>query len=434
MEPTTAEPDVDEPTPIVDGRLDNGLRVVVSQDRLAPVVAVDVWYGVGSRHEREGRTGLAHLFEHLMFQGSRNVGPAEHFAIVQSVGGTLNGTTSFDRTNYFETVPTHAWELALWLEADRMGTLVDALTQDNLDNQRDVVKNERRQRYDNQPYGTVWERLFAHLYPPGHPYHHMPIGSMADLDATSLDDCHDFFRRHYAPANATIAIVGDIAPDQAFDGVRRHFAAIPTLAEAAEAPDGAIGPRDGEHLEVVDEDVPAQARYLAYRLPPAATPGNDAANVACEVLTGGSASRLVRRLVRQEQQAQSVRAGVQGLSGGTDVGVVIAHARTGGSLDRIAEVIDDELARLAADGPTDEELQRAVARLTRDWLEHVATVMGRADELCSHATLHGDPRGIDTVLARIRRVTARDVRDVVATHLLGANRAVVEYRGTAAAT
>ena len=211
---------------LLDTHLANGLRVVVAPDPLAPAAAVNLWYDVGSRHEDVTRTGLAHLFEHLMFQGSRQVASGEHFSLLQAVGGRLNATTSFDRTNYFETVPAHALELALWLEADRMGGLLDALGDDGLANQRDVVKNERRQRYDNQPYGTAWEQLFALGYPEGHPYHHMPIGSMAHLDAVTLADCQEFFRNHYAPDNAVLTVAG---PGRARGGpragrapVRRH--------------------------------------------------------------------------------------------------------------------------------------------------------------------------------------------------------------------
>ena len=201
------------PIPTVDftdERLANGLRLIVAEDHLAPVVAINVWYNVGSKHEQPGKTGFAHLFEHVMFQGSKHVAKAEHIALVQAAGGTMNGTTWLDRTNYFETMPSHQLDLALWLEADRMATLLDALSQENLDNQREVVKNEKRWSYDNRPYGTWQEKLQAHLYPPEHPYHHSTIGSMADLDAASLEDVSAFFRTYYAPNNAVVSVVGDV--------------------------------------------------------------------------------------------------------------------------------------------------------------------------------------------------------------------------------
>jgi zinc protease len=190
-------------------RLDNGLRVTLAPDHTVPAVSVNLWYGVGSAHEPEGRTGFAHLFEHMLFQGSANVAANEHFELIQGVGGTLNGSTWLDRTNYYETVPASHLELALWLEADRMGRLLPAMTQEKLDRQRDVVKNERKWSMDNQPYGTWWERLPALAYPPGHPYHHSLIGSFADLDAASLDDIKRFFELHYRPSNAVLTIVGD---------------------------------------------------------------------------------------------------------------------------------------------------------------------------------------------------------------------------------
>ncbi|MGL5860632.1 MAG: M16 family metallopeptidase, partial [Phycicoccus sp.] len=205
--------------PIHTRALDNGLRVIVSPDHTVPNVTVNIWVGVGSRHESTGRTGLAHLFEHLMFQGSRNVRSGEHFEALMAEGGRLNATTWFDRTNYFATVPTGATELALWLEADRHGHLLDAVNQENLDNQRDVVKEEKRQRYDNQPYGNALVDLYAAVFPEGHPYHHPTIGSMADLDAADLDDVHDFFRRFYAPDNTVVTLCGDIRPDDGFAAV-----------------------------------------------------------------------------------------------------------------------------------------------------------------------------------------------------------------------
>src|SRR3990172_8391272 len=206
--------------------LANGLRVIVAPDHLAPVVAVNLWYVVGSRHETAGRTGFAHLFEHFMFQGSRHVSKTEHFNLIQSAGGVNNATTYFDRTNYFETLPSHQLELALWLEADRMATLLDALDQENLDNQRDVVKNEKRQSYDNRPYGTFYEKLMAAVFPPGHPYHHTPIGSMEDLDAASLDDVRSFFQTWYVPNNAVLTVAGDVDEQPVIEMVERYFGPI----------------------------------------------------------------------------------------------------------------------------------------------------------------------------------------------------------------
>ena len=234
-------------------RLANGLRVVLSEDHLTPVAAVCLWYDVGSRHEVKGRTGLAHLFEHLMFQGSGQVKGNGHFELVQGAGGSLNGTTSFERTNYFETMPTHQLELALWLEADRMGSLLAALDDESMENQRDVVKNERRQRYDNVPYGTAFEKLTALAYPEGHPYHHTPIGSMADLDAATLEDARTFFRTYYAPNNAVLSVVGDIDPEQTLAWIEKYFGSIPSH-------DGKQPPRDGALPDIIGEQLREEVR------------------------------------------------------------------------------------------------------------------------------------------------------------------------------
>ena len=213
--------------PIERRTLDNGLRIVLSRDPRAPLVAVNLWYDVGSKHEKPGKTGFAHLFEHMMFQGSANVEKGEHFSLVQAAGGTLNATTWLDRTNYFETLPGHELELALWLEADRMASLLPAMTQEKLDNQRDVVKNERRWSVDNQPYGSWDERMQALVYPESHPYHHSTIGSMEDLSAASLEDVGEFFATYYAPNNAVLTVAGDFETDAAIAMIERHFGPIP---------------------------------------------------------------------------------------------------------------------------------------------------------------------------------------------------------------
>jgi predicted Zn-dependent peptidase len=420
---------------IADHTLPNGLRVVAVEDRAAPVVAVNVWYDVGSRHEPSDRTGFAHLFEHLMFQGSGNVAPTEHFSLVQGVGGTLNGTTSFDRTNYFETVPSHALELALWLEADRMGTLLDALDQANLDNQRDVVKNERRQRYDNVPYGTAWERLFALVFPEGHPYHHLPIGSMEHLDAASLDDVRTFFRTWYAPDNATLTIVGDRPTAESVAAAEAAFGWIPRGGPRPAPASGFIGPLEAEQrVTVDDEDVPAESVYAVYRIPADGTAECDAVEVAMAVLGEGSSSWMASTLVRRDQVAQSVQTGVQRLVGGASLAMVIGRARSGVELAALEAGIDREIARLAADGPDPESLERGKALLERHFLDSVSTAEGLADELNRHATLFDDPGAVDDVLTRWAAVTAEQVQAATAELLVPTNRAVVAYRFPAEVT
>ena len=409
-------------------RLANGLRVVLSEDHLTPVAAVCLWYDVGSRNEVEGRTGLAHLFEHLMFQGSAQVRGNGHFELIQGAGGSLNGTTSFERTNYFETMPANQLELALWLEADRMGSLLAALDDESLQNQRDVVKNERRQRYDNVPYGTAFERLIALAYPAGHPYHHTPIGSMADLDAATLADARSFFRANYAPNNAVLAVVGDIDPEQTLAWAEKYFGSIP-------AGTGKVPPRDGtlpdtigaELLEVVEEEVPARALMAAYRMPADGTRECDAADVALTILGSGMSSRLYNRLVRRDRTAITADFGLMRLVGAPSLGWLDVKAAGGAEFAQIRAAIDQEQARLGADGPSAEEMERAQARLEREWLDRLGTVAGRADELCRYAVLFGDPQLAFSAIGRILDVTAADVQSVAAARLRPDNRAVLEY-------
>ncbi|MCC3651301.1 MULTISPECIES: M16 family metallopeptidase [Streptomyces] len=412
-------------------RLANGLRVILSEDHLTPVAAVCLWYDVGSRHEVQGRTGLAHLFEHLMFQGSANVKGNGHFELVQGAGGSLNGTTSFERTNYYETMPAHQLELALWLEADRMGSLLVALDDESMENQRDVVKNERRQRYDNVPYGTSFEKLTAMAYPEGHPYHHTPIGSMADLDAASLEDARNFFRTYYAPNNAVLAVVGDIDPERTLAWIERYFGSIP-------GHDGKQPPRDGalpdiiggELREELREEVPARALMSAYRLPEDGTRAADAADLALTVLGGGESSRLYNRLVRRDRLAVGAGFGLLRLAGAPSMGWLDVKASSGVEIPAIERAVDEELARFAEEGPTPEEMERAQAQLEREWLDQLATVGGRADQLCRYAVLFGDPQLALTAVQRLLEVGPEEVREVAAARLRPDNRASLVYEPT----
>ncbi|WP_413801786.1 M16 family metallopeptidase [Streptomyces iranensis] len=409
-------------------RLANGLRVVLSEDHLTPVAAVCLWYDVGSRHEVKGRTGLAHLFEHLMFQGSAQVTGNGHFELVQGAGGSLNGTTSFERTNYFETMPAHQVELALWLEADRMGSLLTALDEESLENQRDVVKNERRQRYDNVPYGTAFEKLVAMAYPEGHPYHHTPIGSMADLDAASLEDAREFFRTYYAPNNAVLSIVGDIDPEQTLAWIERYFGSIPSHEGKRPPRDGTLPEVIGGQLrEVVEEEVPARALMAAYRLPHDGTRESDAADLALTVLGGGESSRLHNRLVRRDRTAVAAGFGLLRLSGAPSLGWLDVKTSGGVEVPAIEAAVDEELARFAEEGPTPQEMERAQAQIEREWLDRLATVGGRADELCRYAVLFGDPQLALTAVERVLDISPEEVRSVAAARLRPDNRAVLVY-------
>ncbi|MEV5509313.1 M16 family metallopeptidase [Streptomyces orinoci] len=414
-------------------RLANGLRVVLSEDHLTPVAAVCLWYDVGSRHEVKGRTGLAHLFEHLMFQGSAQVKGNGHFELVQGAGGSLNGTTSFERTNYFETMPAHQLELALWLEADRMGSLLTALDEESMENQRDVVKNERRQRYDNVPYGTAFEKLTALAYPDGHPYHHTPIGSMADLDATSLEDAREFFRTYYAPGNAVLAVVGDIDPEQTLAWIEKYFGAIPAHERKLPPRDGTLPENIGEELrEVVREDVPSRALMAAYRLPHDGGREADAADLALTILGGGESSRLHNRLVRHDRTAVAAGFGMLRLAGAPSLGWLDVKASAGAEVEKIEAAVDEELARFALEGPSPKEMERAQAQLEREWLDRLATVSGRADELCRYAVLFGDPQLALTAVQRILDITPEEVQAVAKARLHPKNRAVLVYEPVAA--
>jgi zinc protease len=416
--------------PFSEHRLDNGLRLVVSEDHLAPVVAVNIWYDVGSRHEVMGSTGFAHLFEHLMFQGSANVKRGEHFSTVNAAGGTLNGTTWCDRTNYYETVPSHHLATALWLEADRMGGLLDALDQPNLDNQRDVVKNEKRQTSDNQPYGSWLQHLHELCYPVSHPYHHTTIGSMEDLDAASLEEARGFYSTWYAPDNAVLSVVGDVETSEVIALVERYFGGIAAKGEFPTPPSTAIAPRlGGEVRRTVTDRVPVPRIFVAYRTAPFGTPEFDAMQVAATVLGGGRGSRLYKALVLDRQLLQPSDAPIVDswpFIGGASLTIADLPAREGVDIDVLEAAYHHEVARMAQ-GVSAEEVERAGALITSQWLHHLSAVEGRADTLSQYATLLGDPGLINDALPSWLAVTAADV-SVIAEQVMSAdNRAVITF-------
>ncbi|HEX6589738.1 MAG TPA: pitrilysin family protein [Longimicrobiales bacterium] len=408
-------------------RLDNGLRVILSRDTAAPVVGVNLWYNVGSRNERPGRTGFAHLFEHMMFQGSANVPESQHFAHIEKAGGSLNGSTWLDRTNYYETLPSHFLELALWLEADRMGWLLPAMTQDKLDNQRDVVKNERRWRVDNQPYGDWDERIQAMMYPPDHPYHHSVIGSMEDLDAASLEDVEQFFRTYYAPNNAVLTICGDFEEEDARRLVARYFGEIPPGPPVPGLPGTPDLPEllGGARRERVVSDVPLARVYRAYRIPAYGTAGFYAAAVASHALGSGKASRLYRTLVREQRIAQDVAAYAFPIVVGGAMLVLWATAKPGVDPDALERALDEQVAALASTESA--EIERAIHMLELDRLEELQRVGERADQLSMFETLFDDPGLINTELDRYRAVTADAVRAFARRALVPENSGTIVY-------
>jgi len=409
-------------------RLANGLRVIVAPDHLVPVVAINLWYDVGSKHEAPGRTGFAHLFEHFMFQGSAHVAKAEHMSIVQGSGGVCNATTWFDRTNYFETLPSNQLELGLWLEADRLATLLDALSQENLDNQREVVKNEKRQSYDNQPYGSFYEKLMAAVYPPGHPYHHTPIGSMADLDAASLADVTAFFRTYYAPDNAVLTIVGDVEEETAFAAVERWFGPIPASGASRRFVAPVTPAQIGTRLrETVPDAVPLVRIHFGWRTVPFGTSAFDALEVATQILAGGQGSRLYRHLVRERQIAQDVSLFSMPLVAGAALLAGWVTVRPEADPADVEAAFLAEMEQVTREPVTADELLRAHALIESSELSALGRVEEVADRLGMYATLFDRPELINEQLGRYLAVGADDVLAASAATFREDNLAVITY-------
>jgi len=413
--------------PIERHELDNGLRVVLSPDASVPIVGVNLWYGVGSRDERPGRTGFAHLFEHMMFQGSANVPKNGHFELIQRAGGSLNGSTSFDRTNYYETLPRHHLDLALWLESDRMGWMLPAMTQEKLDNQRDVVKNEKRQRYDNPPYGDWSERLQAMLFPDDHPYHHTVIGSMEDLDAATLDDVKDFFRTFYRPDNCVLSVAGDIDPDDALEAIDRYFGPIEAGGGVPPVPGRTeIDPVLGRTVrERVEDDVPLPRVILGCRIPPFTDRRFPVAQVTRSVLAAGHASRLYSSLVRDRKIAKDVLAYAYRLVTGTSMLLVWATGYPGTDLEALEQALVEEIEDM--DAISDDDVRRAVALSELSLVRSLERIEDRADLLSTFTTHFDDPARVHDEVDRIRAVTPDAVRAFAARHLGEDNRAVLTY-------
>ena len=414
--------------PIEAFTLPNGLRVILSEDHTAPLVAVNLWYHVGSANERAGRTGFAHLFEHMLFQGSANVEANEHFELVQRAGGTLNGSTWLDRTNYFETVPSNQLELALWLEANRMGYLLSAMTQQKLDTQRDVVQNERRWSMDNQPYGSWWERLPALCYPMDHPFHHSLIGSMADLDAASLEDVAQFFATYYTPDNAVLSIAGDFDCGEVRAQVERHFGPIPSGTGKPPLPDLQL-PRifGGALREVVPDDVMLARLFLAFRSPVFGSDEYYAASVAGAILGLKKGSRLHRALVREQQVAAEAQAFTYDLAKGSDLLVVDVTARPETSVETLERAVNAEIDRMLSEGVTPSEVDRAVTLIETELIVALQSAGERADRLSMFATYFGDPHIVNQQAERYRAVTAERVNAFVRERLVPDNRASLIY-------
>ncbi len=413
-------------------RLDNGLQVILHQDKKLPVVHVNLWYHVGSKNEKPGRTGFAHLFEHMMFQGSKNAN-AKYITYIERAGanlreGGVNGTTSFDRTNYFETVPSESLEYALWLESDRMGFLADALSQEKLDNQRDVVKNERRQSYENVPYGRAIQMIFENLFPKGHPYSWIVIGSQEDLDAASLEDVKDFFNTYYTPNNCSLVVAGDLEFDQARRLVDKYFGPF-TPGPALERPRHWVPGLDGKKRIVVSDRVPQDRVYMVWPTPAYFKPGDAELDLASRIFSQGKNSRLYRTLVYEKQIASDVSAfnyslEISGLFG------IIATARPGNSLEELEKIILEEINHFAETGPTEEELLREKAKQEYDFisgLERLGGFGGKADLLNQYNTYLGSPDYFARDYGRYQKIVNRDIQAAVHQFLDHPNPLVISF-------
>ena len=396
--------------------LPNGLEVILHEDHSTPIVVVNTWYKVGSGDEKPGRTGFAHLFEHIMFMGSEHVPQGRFDKLLEAAGGNNNGSTTEDRTNYYESLPSNALPLALWLDADRMGHLLPVMDQAKLDLQRDVVKNERRERVDNVPYGKWRETVLAALYPPNHPYHWPVIGSMADLSAASLADVKQFFTTYYAPNNATIVIAGDFNRDSALTWVTRYFGGIPRGPAMPARPvvPAVTVPRDT--FLVLEDRVLLPRLFEVWETGRIYAPDDAPLDVLASVLAGDKNARLYKRLVFDMQVAQDVSAfnNSTKLDGNFNI---IVTPKPGQTPTRMAELVKEEIDKVVKDGITPRELARALNSRRASFLDQIASVLGKSDRLAEYNYFAGTPDYIQQDAARYDRVTAADVQRVAAQYL-----------------
>jgi predicted Zn-dependent peptidase len=414
--------------PVESYHLPNGLHVVLSEDHTAPIVAVNLWYHVGSANERLDRTGFAHLFEHMLFQGSANVEANEHFELVQRAGGTLNGSTWLDRTNYYETVPSHQIAMALWLEADRMGRMLPGLTQQKLDTQRDVVKNERRWSVDNQPYGTWWERLPALCFPEEHPFHHSLIGSMEHLTDASLDDVADFFRTYYTPDNAVLTVAGDFDRTETRRLIEEYYGPISRGAPRPPLRDMTLPPTFGDTRRTVVPDAVALPRlFVACRTPVFGTDGYYAASLAAAILGLRTGCRLEQSLVRQQRIASQASAFTYDLAKGSDLLVVDATAHPDVTPAQLEAAVLGELDLMHQHGVTDVEVQRARALIETSFVTSMQSAAERADQLSRFATYFGDATLINDQVERYGATTTAAVSALARERLGPDNRALLMF-------
>ena len=401
--------------------LDNGLHVILSEDHSVPFVQVNLWYQVGAKDEVEGRSGFAHLFEHLMFQGSEHM-DGEYFTPLQRIGARINGTTNMDRTNYFEGIPSEQLPLALWIEADRMGFLLPALTQEKLDNQKLVVRNERRQSYENRPYGMTWWWLFTNLYPEGHPYHIPTIGKHEDIDAANLEDVKAFFKQWYVPNNASLSITGDFEPDEAKALVEKYFGSIPRGEQPKPILDVEPVVFTEEKVIRKTDTVPHDKVWIAWHSPALYKPGDAELDTLSNALSSGKDSRLYRKLIEESQIAQAVSA-YQVSMLLSSFYVIEATASEGKNPDDVVAAIDEVLAEVQANGVTEEEVKLAQINWEASFFRGMQTISRKGDRLNQYYVQTGDTDYIGKDLARFLNVTPEGVHEAAKT--LGAGRLIL---------
>ncbi len=407
-------------------QLANGLHVILHQERQVPIVAINIWYRVGSRNEQPGKTGFAHLFEHMMFQGSEHVPPEMHFQLIQSVGGTLNGSTYFDRTNYFETLPSHYLEMGLWLESDRMGFLLPALNEEKFKTQLEVVKNERRQRYENQPYGLWLEKVLELAFKPDYPYHWPVIGYMDDLEKATLEDIRNFFQTYYAPNNASLALTGDFDIPKAKALIENYFAEIPPYPNIPEVNKSFNEYNQGEKIAEIKDHVQLPRLHFAYHFPGISTKEVYHGDFIASVLNGGKSSRLIQNLVHKKQLVQDIQTFILPMID-TSLFFIVATPRPEQSVEKIKNEIDLEIQRIQDEPITAPEMERVKNQIVAQKVRDLQSISLRADMLNMYFTYYGKTDHLNEELEVYLQITEKDLQETAIKFLSNKNRVLLVY-------